>query len=617
MGRGAGLRKYENCILVLAVMAVNVLLMGLLFDFYYDLNDDTLMHDIMSGIYTGTPDGHNMQTLYPLGAFLALLYRICRPVPWYGLFLCLCQFGSLYLIGVRLCSLRDGAAGKLLWLALLSLFQWGVWLNHLVDVQYTITCAMLAAAAAFLFLTMPDGLDTKQFILKSIVPVVLALIAYMLRTEMFLLSFPLVCLAGFYRLTAEKKIFDRGNLIRYGTVFASVLTGMLLLTAADYAAYGSAEWQDFRRFFDARTTVYDYYYELIGDDRYEEDLARLGVTPQQRQLLRSYDFGLDETIDTQLLERLADYTGTAPEIARDYAAIAPEVLGGYLYRTTHGGVGGDAPYNAFVLWAYAAVFAAGMAAARRGRGTEPEKNCGAGEGSIGGLLLRYSFVWQLALLVFVRSALWLFILFRGRAPERITHSLYFLEFTVLIALLARAHCGLHDTGKRMSVLHGLTGLLAAAVVAGTVRNVPNMYADQEYRAQTNAGWYEIDDYCREHSQNFYFEDVYSVSPFSRYLFAPGNGNDCANYDYIGGWNCKSPLYDEKLARFGIQSAAEALLDRDDVYLIVSRQESGSVLGIFADYYAAQGTGVRPEQADTIGEQYGVWHFVRTAGKDGT
>ncbi len=611
MKRSAGLRKYENCILVLTVMAVNVLLMGLFFDFYYDLNDDALMHDIMSGVYTGTPDGHNMQTLYPLGAFLALLYRICRPVPWYGLFLCLCQFGSLYLIGVRLCGLRDGAAGKLLWLALLSLFQWGIWLNHLVDVQYTITCAMLAAAALFLFLTTPEGLDTKQFIVKSIAPVVLALVAYMLRTEMFLLSFPLVCLAGFCRLTAEKKIFDRDNLIRYGTVFASVLTGMLLLTAADCAAYGSEDWQDFRRFFDARTKIYDYYPELITDDRYREELTRLGVTGEQQQLLRNYDFGLDETIDTQMLERLADYAGDAPEIAGNYAAIAPEVLKSYLYRTTHGGVGGDAPYNAFVLWAYAAVFAAGMAARRRRR--EPEKNGGGDEGRAAGLLRRYDFVWQLALLAFVRSALWLFILFRGRDPERITHSLYLLEFALLAALavrLCRAACD-RERGKGRGLLWGITAVFAVLAAVSLPDSVQGVRGDQEQRAEINREWYAIDAYCREREACFYFEDVYSTVRFSRRLFAE-RGNDYANYDIVGGWNCKSPLYDEKLARCEIQSAADALLDRDDVYLIVSRQECDSVLRAFTDYYAAQGIGVQAEQTDAIGEQYGVWRFMRTA-----
>ena len=50
-------RGYENCILAFAVMGAGALLMGFFFDFYFDMNDDTMMRDIMSGIYSGTPDG--------------------------------------------------------------------------------------------------------------------------------------------------------------------------------------------------------------------------------------------------------------------------------------------------------------------------------------------------------------------------------------------------------------------------------------------------------------------------------------------------------------------------------------------------------------------------------
>ena len=76
MEESKGLRKYGNYILAFAVMAVNVIVMAVCFDFYYDLNDDTMMKDIMSGVYSGMPDGHNMQTLYPLGALIALCYRL-------------------------------------------------------------------------------------------------------------------------------------------------------------------------------------------------------------------------------------------------------------------------------------------------------------------------------------------------------------------------------------------------------------------------------------------------------------------------------------------------------------------------------------------------------------
>ena len=170
-------RKYENGIWAGIIIIINVILLGICFDIYYDLNDDTMMKDIMAGVYSVVPDGHNMQTLYVLGALISLCYRLCRTVPWYGLFLCLCQFGCFYLAGTRLCSLIGKKAGKLGMMALLSLFLWAVCLQHLVNVQYTITCAIMSAAAIFLFVTTPRGISTRQFILKNIPSMALVMVS--------------------------------------------------------------------------------------------------------------------------------------------------------------------------------------------------------------------------------------------------------------------------------------------------------------------------------------------------------------------------------------------------------------------------------------------------------
>ncbi len=56
--KGTGSGNYQNYILTLLVLAVNVLLLGFCFDFYYDLNDDTMMLDIMAGAYSEIGRAH-------------------------------------------------------------------------------------------------------------------------------------------------------------------------------------------------------------------------------------------------------------------------------------------------------------------------------------------------------------------------------------------------------------------------------------------------------------------------------------------------------------------------------------------------------------------------------
>ena len=82
----------------LIFVAVIMCVVAVGFDYYYDLNDDVLMKDILSGIYTGVPETHNIQMLWPVSALFAFLYKVCPVVPWMGVVLCLIQYVCLYLI---------------------------------------------------------------------------------------------------------------------------------------------------------------------------------------------------------------------------------------------------------------------------------------------------------------------------------------------------------------------------------------------------------------------------------------------------------------------------------------------------------------------------------------
>ncbi len=586
-------RKYENGILAGIVVICNVILLGICFDVYYDLNDDMMMKDVMAGVYSGVPDGHNMQTLYVLGGLISLGYRLCRTIPWYGLFLCLCQFGCFYLAGVRLCSRADTKMGKLGMLFWLSLFFWAVCLQHLVNVQYTITCAIMSATAVFLFLTTPQGLSVRRFIVQNIPSMALVVLAYQLRTEMLLLTFPFIGLAGMARWSAEEHVFTRENWKKYGAVLGIMLAGMILSLSVDYIAYGSSGWKEFRDFFDARTTVYDFYPEVVTEDAYRDDLAALGVSGAQQTLLYNYNFGLDDGIDTQMLERIAEYAEVSVGGTRDFGALLKESFQSYIYRTFHGG---DAPYNLLVIWGYAAVFLAGILSIRTGS-KESHKR-----GNVG-----LSFLWQLLLLAVMRSAVWMFILMRGRDPERITHSLYLVEFVLLAAMFFQY---LPAVRHRKWILRFMVALFTVMMIGSIGSSIGRVSADQKVRAQVNQDWYAIDEYCREREDNFYFEDVYSTVSFSQKMFA-AQDNTYANYDILGGWMSKSPIYREKLARYDVEEADMALLEKENVCLIISdREVLEQGLDWITSHYASKGIDVSVQESDRVNENYGVYQINR-------
>ena len=117
------------------------------FDFYYDLNDDTAIRDILSGRYTGVPSGYCIQMLYPLGWLIAAAYRAIRKISWYGLFLCICQFTVLVLIGWRLLDLTKKVWLQAILLVLEGVLVLGLMGRELVIVQYSVTSGLCMAGA--------------------------------------------------------------------------------------------------------------------------------------------------------------------------------------------------------------------------------------------------------------------------------------------------------------------------------------------------------------------------------------------------------------------------------------------------------------------------------------
>jgi len=105
-------------------------------------------------------------------------------------------------------------------------------------------------------------------------------------------------------------------------------------------------------------------------------------------------------------------------------------------------------------------------------------------------------------------------------------------------------------------------------------------------------------YCyleqEENQGNFYFIDVYSSVLYTEKMFENVD-NGLNNYDIMGGWACKSPLYRKKLEAYGISTMEEGLISMDNVYYV---QEAGADTGWLADYYKDRGREIVLRQVET-------------------
>lgn len=586
-------KRYEDWVIPLLCILLLFGAAGVWFDFYYDLNDDVLIKDILSGVYTGTPESRNVQMLWPLGAFLALLYRILPGVPVLGGFLWLCQAGSIYCI-LR-CSLRfSGSAWGKCFLNLIETAAIGsMFFYHFVFVQYTVTSGLLMAAAVISFLTCEsDEGGPGRRIRKNLPAAGLALLSFLMRSEMMLLLLPLAGVAGIWKWSEERPVFTKENMICYAGLFGGILLGMAAVFSADAAAYGSEEWKAFRELFDARTEIYDFKSaELRSYEKNEAFYDSLGVSGAQCALLENYNYGISERIDGELLKEVSAY-GLETQ--------------GYFFHSLQEG-----------LWLYRERLRDNRALGFREMPFLLTEAVLLALLLLGGLKQRKGDIfWKVGLFAAVRSVLWLYLILRERVPERISHPLYFMEIGMLACLLLRLIAQEEGYGRsfawrsaglpRFPVRPVAAALLTVIALAGLPEELGRTARQYAARERENRLDLAARAYYRERPDRLYLADVMSTVDFSEKLFAADDG--FGNYDLLGGWLCKSPLAVKKLQAFGYDTVQEAVADAG-TFLAGREEVSWDWL---VEALAEQGIYGEVVCVDTVSveeEKWRIWQFV--------
>ncbi len=585
MGLKDFIRKHENFIGTCFLLLIIMIAVAVRYDYYFDLNDDVLMKDILAGVYTGEPEGHNIQMLWLISSFISLLYRLAGSLPWYGLFLCVCHYGSLGLIIHRSLMFCEKGFSKVLLLIAEGMLILGLFLSHLVSAQYTITCTLLVAAATFLFVTTDSRLPAKEFIKKNILSILLVFLAYLIRSEMCLLVLPLVCVAGVVKWGSEEQIFCKENMVKYLTVIGGILAGILVGQGSHMLAYGSSEWSTFTEYFDNRTELYDF--QTIPEYEQNREFYRsIGMTESERALLENYNFGLDEEIDEKLVGKVAEYAAATRKQDKPFGESLKAAFGNYVRRTLYGPSHNesDYPWNVIILFSYPAVLVTAL--------LRKEKK----------LPVRFfRIVWKLGFLGVVRTALWLWLIMRERVPVRISHSMYLMELCILIGMLI-LECKERQKNGKIVLISGVIYAFLGVLFMG--HSIAVTDADVMQKAENNKRYEKLYHYLEqeENRDNFYFIDVYSSVLYTEKMFADVD-NTLNNYDIMGGWACKSPLYRKKLAAFGITTMEEALVSMENVYYL---QEAGADTGWLVDYYADQGKTVTLASVEMPVEEFELY-----------
>lgn len=578
--------KINNWIIAIGLVLIAMLLLGIRYDYFYDLNDDVLIKDIISGAYLGKPVSRNIQMLYPLSLLFSALYTITPKVAWYGLFLCLCQFGSLLIIIVKTLELLDndteslsGVIIKIMTAVSELLVLSTLMLQHLIDVQYTITVAFMAAASIMWISTSDNKGTVKKFIVSNIFAIIIILLGFLLRSEMMLLMLPFIALSGAYKWSFEDKLLTKLNVYKYVSVFLIIIALMGAGLLINKAAYSSKGWDRFSDLFDARTQLYDYQVLPV----YEENIEfydSIGLSKEEVKLFENYNYGIDTSIDEDMMWKVAKYASQNKANEESFLNRIKTKLRIYIYEITHGknSVGSDYPWNmvAGILYLLIAI----MVLANK---------------KLLGIV-------RLLVLFLGRSLIWMYILLGDRSPERITHSLYFVEIVVLLGLLV---CELSHSGKNKNlqiVLFSVIMLLEAVWILP--QNVFNLNVDVNLREETNEPFLDLYKYMSDNDGNFYFLDVYSTVAYSEKMFIKDVNK--SNSELLGGWFMKSPASNQKVSKLGADNIEDALLN-EGIYFVKSKDISMDWL---TDYYSVKGIDIESSLIDSISGVFEIYDIKR-------
>lgn len=528
----------------------------------YYLNDDVTMRSILSGAYTGTPDGHAVYMGYPLTALLAALYsltgRLGLFIPWFDLFLagCILLTGAGILVRCWEAGDRPWARGTLMLLGL-AVFA-GMLLPHYLYIHYTIVAAILGGGALFMWETGKG----------RALPVCLLGLCYLVRSQVFFLVLPFLGVAVLDGLLESLRLGRRGRQtagdglrkrkqrtaggglqgreqqtagggpggrtdgLRAGLrrealplLILGVLT--LIFWGVGRIGYGSRDWQVYQEYNDSRTKLYDYT-DFLSTDWYQERYELLGLTREQYQVLAHYDILLDQKIDAGVLAQTARRVKGLREdvVADEYLR---QCLGAYVRHLRYDG----RPYS--LVWA----------------------------GCCGVLLLllavgkRWDRLLLLGALAGGRSLVWVYLIARGRFPERIWLSLYLLEICLLLGMMLREWTGNREAvscGFRRFLPAGTAVLMLALLWGAAAVQLPHTFQMGEIQREKQEQWNTLSEALEGQEDLLYLMDVFSAVAYAGELY----GGDSQQIMLLGGWLTHSPLARQRLAEYGASDAAQAL-----------------------------------------------------------
>ena len=522
--------KKDFCFTLVCV-GVYILVLWNLIPFVYGIIDDRSMMEIVSGQYLGMPDPHTIFMGYWYSLFLTGLYTVLPNVDWYAFCYIVMQVMCMILILFRLVRERERKWEKVLCavLALSSFAAFGV--QATVQLSFTTTAAVLGVTVVFLYAAV-EKLEWKDAALLFF----LLFLTSQVRFDIFCMTVPVCAVLWIFRVAVQ----GQRERIQF-LMPAAALAVLALAMMGNFAGYGSAEWRAYKSYDNSRTAIYDFPdYTFPEYEGAEELYSSVGIETKSRaRTLINYNYTADDQITPEFFRDYIEayqkmYPSEQTVVQRLVQSVKDYLKGVRDNRFYMQHLLGLAMYAGLVI----------LALWKKEWGLLGKTLCTGG----------------------IQGIMWIYLLYKGRIPDRVIYSMN-LMLLVTAFLLWREifpRISLPGAARKAGVV---ACMFVLCYLAGA--QTAKFRGKNQELSRWNQNIESLKEYCMEHPDNFYFNDVTSLA-FTTYNVRLWRDQPYVmNYMSLGDWMSFSPIWKKKLEQEGIESVKEALYGRNNVYLICS------------------------------------------------
>lgn len=551
-------KKAQAAVIALGATFVLLIVSWIGIPFMYQVCDDKYLMQFASGQFLGEPSDYMIHIRFPISYLYSLFYKVCDGIDWYGTIMLAMQFGCLTLLVYKLLKKIESTRARVFLVVFIYGFVCSMWITEIVSITYTTSAAFLGLTAIVWYVI--SDRKAKDYIFC----VLLMVICYNIRYETLYMVIPFAGVIWLYDFILSKK--KKVPLL----FLVGVAGGLLAVILFDNHMYGSEDWRQFFAYNEKRILLYDYYHDdLLNYDKYREVYEQLGMDENDRDMIESYDVTLKPQLQDQIQKLVDAHTeqrSIGSRLKEDVQKIVFDVLLGNKLVTTL-----TALIWIGVLW----------------------------------LLIKYRDWVRVRLaagFIILQVILWLYLGFRGRIMTRVSRSMMFL-FTVMALL-----CVYYFWQERREEIQWKripTGVVVGCLLVLMGTSVVSFAKQRNINVDSysRTAYYDVEEYCNSHSENFYFVDLYSISDYEGgYHYKFFNKNTYSNFAMLGDWMGYSPLFWQKLNNEGITNIQDSIFEDGNVYVIASRDKDMSFIEKLRD-------GAKSQVVDEIQSSQGIVYYV--------